>query len=726
MALRRPAAHLPTGWRRSGDESGWETRSSKGESFSRRAARPRSAIEGGQPDDWLRQVHRMQGGSRGTEPSRERPYRTPSFGGVSSSWGNLTRSSAGSRESLQSEFFVPVGRTGSLERVHISQTPKKEQSRLSDVAAVKSGWLPIQGRVMKEEDDSQDRKKNAPSHSAAQVKLKQPITPTFLKSRGAVSPHQEGQAERSRRGTWRTPDRSSPVIKQVLGKQSCAAHEQGKTGIWKALRRGWNSNRGSGTQSGQPPTEILSDPHQVSPLVRRTTGEDPPRPFLGYGRPDSVQHGYCSSPDSHGKPTGVEEPPICRPLTTSPQSKVPDPSRGASGAPYRRHSLQPQHIQTTSTPATLIPRTKVGFSSITICSRKVSRSASLTASDGPQTADPQPADPMDRRKATIVKVTEQRTTVSSAPAFLRRKPAIIKVIEHKESYGPGTPSGNREENQTWRQPESPTGVEAGTTSPVQNGEPTPAEFTAQEPEGPAVRKWSLGLPQETPKKAHREAFAARWSSTPCLTLIQTPEPHQSPEEVLALNAAAIIANIKLQRQLSQKKPAARDSEGDPATSPQGDSVRGRWAQAHSNVPTRDEPCPEPAPPTLDLQKSRPTVSLQEALLKSRPRFIARSRERVQQMARRAQERKERSRAGASQTLAPRTPRGAHQQARSINENLSKSREGSKELKSNRPLTEVKKRKEEAKKKKEACLTNRQRVELFKKKLLDQILHRSSN
>ncbi|XP_019721346.1 (E2-independent) E3 ubiquitin-conjugating enzyme FATS isoform X2 [Hippocampus comes] len=624
-----------------------------------------------------------------------------------------------------------------------SKTPKKEQSQLSDVAPVKSGWLPIQGRVMKEED-SQDRRKNASPHSAAQVKLKQPITPTFQKSRGAVSLHQGGQAERSQRGTWRTPDRSSPVIKQVLGKQSCAANEQGRTGIWKALRRGWNSNRVSGTRSGQPPTEILSDPRQVSPLVRKTRVEDPPRSpvrtLVEYGRPDSVQHGYCSSPDSHRKPTRAEEPPICCPLTTSPRYKVPDPSRGASGAPsatqpYRRHSLQPQHIQTTSTPATLIPRTKVGFSSITISSRKVSRSASLTASDRPQTANPQPADPMDQRKATIVKVTEQRTTVSSVPVVLRRKPTIIKVIEHKESYSPGTPSRNsfgadRKENETWRQLESPTRVEAGRTSPVQNGESTPAEFAAQEPKGPAVRKWSLGLPQETfqetPKKDHREAFAARWSSTPCLTLIQTPDPHQSPEEVLALNAAAIIANIKLQRQLSKKKPAPCDLEGDPAASPQGDSVRGRWAQAHSNLPTRDEPWSDPAPPTLDLQKSRPTVSLQEALLKSKPRFIARSQERVQKMARRAQERKERSRAGASQTLARRPRRGAHQQARSINDNLSKSREGSKELKSNRPLTEVKKRKEEAKKKKEACLTNRQRVELFKKKLLDQILHRSSN
>lgn len=41
-----------------------------------------------------------------------------------------------------------------------------------------------------------------------------------------------------------------------------------------------------------------------------------------------------------------------------------------------------------------------------------------------------------------------------------------------------------------------------------------------------------------------------------------PDPHsnQSAEEVLALNAAAIIANIKLQRQLSKKKTPHVSSE----------------------------------------------------------------------------------------------------------------------------------------------------------------------
>ncbi|XP_061562525.1 (E2-independent) E3 ubiquitin-conjugating enzyme FATS [Phycodurus eques] len=338
---------------------------------------------------------------------------------------------------------------------------------------------------------------------------------------------------------------------------------------------------------------------------------------------------------------------------------------------------------------------------------------------------------MDSRKATIVKVTEQRTTVGPLPVTPRRKVAIIKVTEHKERYGPGTRctdsyATDGEQNGTRKHPEGPTYVEAVTTDPVQNGEPAPAE----EPK----RKWSLGLPREnlraTPKNDHQEPFAPRWSSTPCLTLIQTPDPQQSPEEVLARNAAAIIANIRLRRQLGKKKAPRCNSEGESAAaSPQGNAAadEGKCAELNSDVPNRLDPRAGLAPPAPDLQTSRRAISLQEALQRSRPRFIARSQERVQKVGRRAQERRGRLRAGGPQSLAARRPADAQRHARATNADLLKSRQGAKGFMSNRPLTDVARRKEEEKKKKEeeACLTNRQRVELFKKKLLDQILHRSS-
>lgn len=54
----------------------------------------------------------------------------------------------------------------------------------------------------------------------------------------------------------------------------------------------------------------------------------------------------------------------------------------------------------------------------------------------------------------------------------------------------------------------------------------------------------------------------------CISGLQSS---QSPEEVLALNAAAIIANIKLQRQLSKKTSSNVRSETDSSASPQGNS-----------------------------------------------------------------------------------------------------------------------------------------------------------
>lgn len=127
------------------------------------------------------------------------------------------------------------------------------------------------------------------------------------------------------------------------------------------------------------------------------------------------------------------------------------------------NSSEPSHIQTSSAVSTLIPPDKAGFSSITISSKKVSRSTSFPGfrSKGSPSLPPldhQPMDPNSRqvrvqKKATIVKVTEQRVISNTPPntsrpgtppsgnpldtVVRRRKATIIKVTEHKESYSPG-------------------------------------------------------------------------------------------------------------------------------------------------------------------------------------------------------------------------------------------------------------------------------------------------
>lgn len=180
MTLRRPAAHLrrTPSWRRSGDESYWESLISEGEVLPcitrpPRTPRPQSAIEGGQLDNWLEHLQRMQSdllidpvhdqvpafNDRTTsipglnkQPSGHawRQQGIPSFSRGSSSCGSpsLCESSLGSQESLQTGFFSPPQRRGSWERAHIMQAPRKEQAQLSYLTPVKIGWLPVQRKVM--------------------------------------------------------------------------------------------------------------------------------------------------------------------------------------------------------------------------------------------------------------------------------------------------------------------------------------------------------------------------------------------------------------------------------------------------------------------------------------------------------------------------------------------------------------------------------------------------
>lgn len=232
---------------------------------------------------------------------------------------------------------------------------------------------------------------------------------------------------------------------------------------WQALRRGWNTNRVSafpgGSQSSELYTGTSSDPNRKSPLtkttptqplkqtpLRRTTSADPCKPHTPLQGPNSTETHKSYNPLHRTSSVQPIRPtaPLCRINCSS----------------------QPSNIQTSSAVTTIIPQSRAGFSSITISSRKVSRSASLPGSDtcdhssqsSESTSPPLDHRPMDQdsrqvtvqRKATIVKVTEQRmmsSPVSSTKragtpptgqaldtVVHRRKATIIKVTEHRESY----------------------------------------------------------------------------------------------------------------------------------------------------------------------------------------------------------------------------------------------------------------------------------------------------
>lgn len=216
---------------------------------------------------------------------------------------------------------------------------------------------------------------------------------------------------------------------------------------WQALRRGWNTVRESA--------------------------------FPGNSHSSKLSTGN-SEPNRKSRLETVKYTPILGTAHTEPHAPLQGPTSPEECAPYslpRRGSVQPVRatapvqIQTTSAATTLIPQNKAGFSSITISSRKVTRSASLPSSDthkhilqsfrssasppppAPQSMDSNPKPAGVQRKATIVKVTEQRLTSSpaldrqsQAPTPLhkndvdtsaqKKKAAIIKVTEQRESYSP--------------------------------------------------------------------------------------------------------------------------------------------------------------------------------------------------------------------------------------------------------------------------------------------------
>ncbi|KAK9530223.1 hypothetical protein VZT92_011743 [Zoarces viviparus] len=488
MTLRGPAAHLrrAPSWRRSGDESYWKSLIPEGEVLPRvsrpqRAPRPQSAIEGGrQLDGWLEHLQRIESEllrapvhgqapafSDWTtsmpvldkEPSGPvwRQPEVPSYSRASSSCGSpsLCESSLGSQESLQTGFLSPPERRGSWERAQIMQAPRKEQAQLISMAPVKIGWLPIQRRVMTVGDACNQNQYS--DHSAGQVKLKQAITPTFQKNRATANRHQDGEVEKSQTSpnalgvkTWQTPDQDSADINQVPEKRSFPANEEDRPGGFQALRRRWNTNRvpvfPGGSQSNVLPTGTSSVPNRSS--LMKTTSTVPLKQapahqttFADPCKPHALLRGTSSTD------TNKSQRPLHRTGGVQPIRATVPLCRTNSGS-------QPSHIQTNSAVTTLIPQSKAGFSSITISSRKVSRSASLPGSGESRSPsmDPDSRQATVQRKAIIVKVTEQRTISSPFsstknmgtppashaldPVVHRRKATIIKVTEHRESYSP--------------------------------------------------------------------------------------------------------------------------------------------------------------------------------------------------------------------------------------------------------------------------------------------------
>ncbi|CAL8304696.1 unnamed protein product [Lota lota] len=897
MTLRGTSVPLrrSPSWRRSGDDSHWESLVSGG-GGPRRTARPLSvSAERGHTDYWLRDPERTQSGplrdpppdhrdpglplnrptatmptlhnKKGpptTQPGSPGPAGTPASyrweDFPSSGTPSVCDSSRGSPDPLLlTACGAPAERRGSWERARMVQMPATEKTRVSGLAPVRIGWLPVQRRVSGL-GGPQGQTPREDNTASAQMKMKQPITPIIQTAPFNGFRHLDGEVEQREVGPcglraetrcWPETSAGSP-FQQVSNKISVATEDRGAL-TWQSLRRGWGLNK-------------ISAPSGGSKVSSRSHGADvqtPPTPPPEVWRLHPPLRGTSST-----QPAGS----TAFPAATDSTSR---PSPGETGSAATAAA---------TTSAALVPHDKLSFSSITISSKKVTRATGLppgnynynnndnnndnvSPSGYPGQPPPRPgASPPPnavtlRRKATIVKVTEQRMTSAPSPSATpaqrsspdpdhvapgdgpgglgdtvvrRRKATVIKVTEHRESYGAAVAHGDRRpyrhsytegvytEDSVWREgPQGPQGPrdppEHNPVAPTRYVEPPqralcqrgPPEDRALhralhrstlslvlsngggEPPGVArprpascygnvfghteaarggvetkpclARKLSCGiLPQEAgnipsqpssgagaggdgvgggggllcstgvpePNGDGKEGgvhVAPRRSS---LVLLKPPDAgsQQSARDILGLNAAAVIANIKLQRQLSKKRTQdGRPAKDASASSPHQGNEEGVVGKVEKSNPGQKrvhgvspDPASAPSP-----QQPGPSLSLQEALERCRPSFIARSRDRVRALQRRTQERRRTKLSGQRRSQRP--PLDP-----SLNDNLFRRRdraitgrdEDPRSRHSPAGLSEGKRsRKEDTKR--EACLANRQRVELFKKRLLDHILHRNN-
>ncbi|XP_051968937.1 (E2-independent) E3 ubiquitin-conjugating enzyme FATS isoform X2 [Xyrauchen texanus] len=220
-----------------------------------------------------------------------------------------------------------------------------------------------------------------------------------------------------------------------------------------------------------------------------------------------------------------------------------------------------------------------------------------------------------------------------------------------------------------------------------------------------------------------------------LTLINVPDnsPHLNADAILALNAAAIIANIKLQAQ--QRQGVQRLN-----SSPEQRQITLNTTADDRGVKEDSYPSPDPDEKTetpsrcthaefvpfesqdATLETSPAQLSLREALANRRPDFIQRSQARVRALERRSQERQVLQKPHSS----PQRPEPAciQQQEDSLLKSKNRGFIGKglqvRTMRNYNKLPEVRKKKEEEKRKKEeekrklTSQTNRLRAELFKK------------
>ncbi|XP_057215078.1 (E2-independent) E3 ubiquitin-conjugating enzyme FATS isoform X1 [Triplophysa rosa] len=709
-----------------------------------RTARPQSCIEGGTADKWLQTLERIQSRplQRQKTPFVDKTVSMPALpnemtGGNSGRkrtprvCPSLGESSVGSLEFLETR-----GRSERSNTVHVKPSPSTERAQFCSLAPVRFGWLPIERHVI-----LTDISNNGCRHdnSSYQQKLKSPITPVLLGTPAKL----KGSGTNGRE------------LEQSVRPESV------------------------GFRYGKTPVKASYSHHQASGSVSSEGG----------GNGSQIWN-----------PTANFTSSVRSPETSEPASKHPT---------YRRGSVQ-------ELPSIGCARKfSSSISSITITSKKVTRSFSLPDTSRPMAMNDRPTDspgglatPVPpQRKALVVKVTEQRTSITTTPGVntidhntdhkgyehpvvLRRKASIVKMVEQTERFRGGQPDATKTAQYRHSYTEGlhetdaikhvcRSGVDTK-ANPVLLNQAFTASVSVNQWRSSTVHHRSsvslhLNNPNdsrtveeryETPRRPlscdaglfNRTDPTFHNKSPPCpqktnihlvssreaeessgfvsstgnldpvlgikpLTLLKVPDdsPLPTARAVLALNAAAVITNIKLQTRHRQKRNTTTETQTSSHASAAGDGINSDGGETGGDGRNQTMVCfgSEDAP-----------LSLREALALRRPDFIQRSQARVQALERRSQERQKTLRS----PHRPEPTCSHHQE-----DNLLKSKDrrvGGKDahLRSRRNdlLPEMRKRREDKRRKKEeekrklAYRTNRLRLELFKKKLLDQVLQRGNN
>ncbi|XP_041722884.1 (E2-independent) E3 ubiquitin-conjugating enzyme FATS-like isoform X3 [Coregonus clupeaformis] len=456
--------------------------------------------------------------------------------------------------------------------------------------------------------------------------------------------------------------------------------------------------------------------------------------------------------------------------STSPSLMRPTHSGDSQRGGHVPHRGSPTLLRTASVPNVLGGRPKTGFSSITITSCRVSQSRASQSQEALyphqpiqpirsstslnpvmshvlSSAIPKHSEVVTRYKATIVKVTEYRQSYSACARVQMRGPGTRTAWpEHRHSY---TGGDRHKDNGSSSRPLS---LQPSFRSCVQ------FEVTRRSANTVLYLDKSLsisiGQPEVTKPVVHRSTLSLYVGGS---SHIGTPLDYPKTLQDLRRSMGSLSCTHRWDNsetdmghsrgssstQGGYEVPKMADTDVDTRTwGRQSLCKESEERQGHSreDLHVAKYFCPHQADTcqsrlTVDPQDIKPrALSLKEALEMFRPDFISRSQGRLRRLEQRARRRKALQCADPDLVQGLWEEKGRHRRnctkPHPLSDNLFKPRERAisgkeMQLHSRRiynKLPEVTKKKKEEKRR-VVSQTNRLRAELFKKKLLDQILQR---